>query len=51
MSKMGDINLQLQEQLAYLGFETLDEAEASGYTIEYGEGTAKLVREGDHDRN
>lgn len=51
MSKMGDINLQLQEQLSDLGFETIDEAEASGYTIEYGEGTAKLAREGENDRN
>lgn len=47
MSKMGDINLQLQEQIADLGFETIDEAEASGYTIEYDETEVKLIKKGE----
>lgn len=46
MSKMGNLNLQLQEQLADLGFKDLEEAELNGYAVDYFalEKTAKLVK-------
>lgn len=35
MSKMSNINLELTEQANELGFESIEEAEAHGYTIKY----------------
>lgn len=35
MSKMGRLNLELQEQLAELGYENIEQAEAEGYRVNY----------------
>lgn len=37
MSKIGNYNLELQEQANELGFESLQEAIENGYTIDYAE--------------
>ena len=49
MSKMGDINLQIQEQLADLGFEDLEEAIQNGYHLKYlKKNEVKLVEKIEH---
>lgn len=40
-SKMSDLHLALEEQLADLGFETLEQAALAGYEIDYE--NAKLI--------
>lgn len=42
MSKMSQLHAELSEQANELGYETLEEAQANGYTINYQEG--KLVK-------
>ena len=42
MSKMSQLHAELTEQAIELGFESLEEAEANGYTINYCEG--RLVK-------
>lgn len=42
MSKMSQLHAELSEQANELGYETLEEAQADGYTINYVEG--KLVK-------
>lgn len=43
MSKMSNIHLELTEQANELGFESLEEAEARGYTVKYSGNEAFLV--------
>lgn len=42
MSKMSQLHADLTEQAASLGFGSIEEAEANGYTVNYQEG--KLVK-------
>ena len=42
MSKMGQLHAELSEQAAELGFETVQDALNSGYTVDYDKG--KLVK-------
>lgn len=35
MSKMSDLHLELTEQASRLGFQSIEEAEANGYGIDY----------------
>ena len=45
MSRIGDVNLQIEEQLADLGFESLEEAIQNGYRVDYREDNeVKLTR-------
>lgn len=43
MSKMSNIHLELTEQANELGFESIEEAEARGYTVKYSGDEAFLV--------
>ena len=43
MSKMSQLHAELTEAAAELGFESIEEAEAHGYKVEYGENHASLV--------
>lgn len=47
MSRMGDINLQIEEQLADLGFESLEEATQNGYQVNYLDGNEVKLAKGD----
>lgn len=42
MSKMSQLHAELSEQANELGFQSIEEAEANGYTVNYQEG--KLVK-------
>lgn len=44
MSKMSQLHAELSEQAHELGFESIEEAEADGYTIDYTE--RRLVKHG-----
>ena len=44
MAKMGQLHAELSEQAAELGFETVQDALNSGYTVDYDKG--KLVKHG-----
>ena len=43
MSKMSQIHAELTEAAAELGFESIEDAEAHGYKVEYNENYASLV--------
>lgn len=43
MSKIGKINLELEEQAQELGFEGLEEAQEAGCVVEWHENSAELV--------
>lgn len=43
MSKMSQLHAEIMEQLAELGFETIQEAEANGYHITYTDNKVKVV--------
>lgn len=44
MSKISQLHAELTEQAAELGFESIEEAEANGYEVDYEKG--KLVKRG-----
>lgn len=45
MSRIGDVNLQIEEQLADLGFDSLEEAIQNGYRVNYlDDNEVKLVK-------
>ena len=44
MSKMSELHRELSEQASELGFESIEQAEANGYTIDYTE--SRLVKHG-----
>lgn len=43
MSKMSQIQMELSEQASELGFESIEQAEAKGYTVKYSGDEAFLV--------
>ena len=43
MSKMSQLHAELSEAAAELGFESIEDAEAHGYKVEYNENYASLV--------
>lgn len=43
MSKMSQLHAELTEQASELGFESIEEAEANGYHINYCDNKAKLT--------
>lgn len=43
MSKMSQIHMDLSEQASELGFESIEQAEANGYEVEFEDGNAFLV--------
>lgn len=43
MSKMSELHMELSEQASELGFESIEEAEAHGYTVKYSGDEAFLV--------
>lgn len=47
MSKIGKVNLDLQEQANELGFSTIQEALDNGYVAVYNDGDVKIVKEED----
>ena len=49
MSRIGDVNLQIEEQLADLGFQSLEEAIQNGYHLKYLKSNeVKLVEKIEH---
>ena len=44
MSRIGDINLQIEEQLADLGFVDIEEAKQAGYVLHIVNNIVKLKR-------
>lgn len=48
MSRIGDVNLQIEEQLADLGFDSLEEATQNGYQVNYLDGNEVKLAKGDN---
>ena len=48
MSRIGDVNLQIEEQLADLSFDSLEEAIQNGYQVNYLDGNEVKLAKGDN---
>lgn len=48
MSKMSQLHAELSEQASSLGYQSIEEAEANGYEIDYGKGVLVDGREQAH---
>ena len=47
MSKMSQLHVELSEQASELGFESIEQAEANGYKVDYSKDSWKLVPDAD----